>query len=81
MKLILLIAAIVLMVLGLGVGLSSFTLLNDRAPAYRLGTLSQWFSPRQLKTFFDGNGYRRLATGGLFIGVGTLTYLVTLILD
>jgi hypothetical protein len=78
-NLILLVAAIVFTVLGLGIGLSSFALLNDRAPAYRPGTLAQWFSPRRLKTFFDGNGYRRLITGGLLIGIGALSYLATLL--
>lgn len=78
-NLILLIAAIVMMVLGLGIGVSAFALLNDNAPAYRPGTLAQWLSPRRLKTFFDGNGYRRLVSGGLLAGVGALTYLTTLL--
>jgi hypothetical protein len=80
LALVLLIASVLFMCLGLGIGLTSISLLNDRAPAYRLKTMGRWFSPRQLRTFFNGNGYRRLTIGGLLIGLGALTYLSTFLL-
>lgn len=80
LALVLLIASVLFMCLGLVISLTSLSLLNDRAPAYRLKTLGQWFSRRQLRTFFNGNGYRRMMIGGQLIGLGALTYLSTFLL-
>lgn len=77
---VLLILSVLLIVSGLLIGLSSFTRLSSQAPSYKPSTMQLWMSPSRLRTYFDGNGYRRMVTGGQLIGVGALIYLSTSLL-
>jgi hypothetical protein len=77
--LVLLIASIALILTGLVVGLSAFALLTDDAPRYRPKTLRLWFSRTNLRNYFQGGGYHRLAWGGWLIGLGALCYLVSIL--